>query len=120
MSFRSRRILPLVAVGLLGLLPAGPAGGSQLIDRNAAGVRLAVNAKGEALVTYRARGRLWRVLAWNATDARQPESWPQPQVRFRKDYSGGWGKYRTRYWERFKNGCRPYDGPAIPFLVPAC
>ena len=117
-----RNRIAVLAAALSGcaLAVATPAAASQLIDRNAIQIRLAVNAKGEALVTYRARGRLKRVLAWNATDARLPESWPTPQVRFRKDYSGGWGKYRTRYWERFDDRCAPYDGPALPFLVTAC
>ena len=105
---------------LLAALLVGSARASQLIDRNAAGVQLAVNAKGEALVTYRVGGRVRHVLAWNATDARQPSSYPAPQVRFRKDYAGGWGKYHTRYWDRFQNACRPYHGPAIPFVVAAC
>ncbi len=69
----------------------GQALASQLIDRNATQVRLAVNAQGEALVTYRARGRLHHVLSWGAINARQPTS-GRPQVRFRKDYAGGWGR----------------------------
>src|SRR5438128_3432525 len=109
----------VVLIGLA-LVLAAPAPASQLIDRNAAQVRLAVDAKGEALITYRARGALRRVLAWNALDARQPESWPKPQVRFRLDYAGGWGKYRKRYWERFDDTCRAYDGPPLPYLVTAC
>src|SRR6266508_3597136 len=103
-----RRLLT-VAAALAGLLAfSGPAVASQLIDRNASGVRLAVNAKGEALLTYRAHGRLQRVLAWGAVDARQPSS-GTPQVRFRKDYSGGWGKYRRLYWQGFQGSCRPYN-----------
>ena len=70
---------------------AGPAAASQLIDRNATGVRLVANARGEALLTYRAHGRVQRVLAWGAVDARFPTS-GKPQVRFNKDYAGGWGK----------------------------
>ncbi len=46
----------LVAV-FLALVFAAPAGASQLLDRDATGVKLAVNAKGQALVTYRAHGR---------------------------------------------------------------
>ena len=42
-------------------------------------------------------------------------------MRFRWDYAGGWGKYRQgKYWTRFKNRCRPYDGPPLPMLVAAC
>jgi hypothetical protein len=109
----SRRFLLSIAV-TLGLVPVSGASASQLIDRNASGVRLAANGKGEALITYRAHGRSRHVVAWGAVDARQPTS-GKPQVRFRWDYSG-----RGRYWLTFKNQCRRYDGPRLPFLVAAC
>jgi hypothetical protein len=99
---------------LVSLCIVAGADASQLIDRNARGVRLAVNAKGEALVTYRAGGRSRHVLAWGAIDARHPTS-GKPQVRFRWDYSGR-GSYRLT----FRNRCRRYDGPALAFLVTAC
>jgi hypothetical protein len=114
-----RRLAVIVALGSSLLLVTGPATASQLIDRNAGKVRLAVNRKGEALLTYYARGVLRHTLAWGAVDARQPSS-GRPQVKFRKDYAGGWGKYRKVYWRTFKNACRPYDGPALAFLVTAC
>jgi hypothetical protein len=98
---------------------ANPAAASQLIDRDATGVRLAVNAKGEALLTYRAQGRTQHVLAWGAVDARHPTS-GKPQVRFSKDYAGGWGKYHRDYWRTFGNACHPYDGPSLVYLVVAC
>jgi hypothetical protein len=97
----------------------GTARASQLVDRNARSVKLAVNAKGEALLTYRVGGRIHRVLAWGAVDARPPTR-GRPQVRFKKDYSGGWGKYRPLYWQHFRNACRAYDGPQLSFLVQAC
>jgi hypothetical protein len=109
----SRRVLLSIAV-TLGLVPVSGASASQLIDRNASGVRLAANGKGEALITYRAHGQSRHVVAWGAVDARQPTS-GKPQVRFRWDYSG-----RGRYWLTFKNQCRRYDGPRLPFLVAAC
>jgi hypothetical protein len=102
------------AVSLVALSIAGAADASQLIDRNATGVRLSVNARGEALLTYRAHGRFQHVLAWGAINARQPMS-GKPQVQFRKDYSG-----RGLYWLSFKGGCRKYDGPKLAFLVTAC
>ena len=108
----------LVAV-LAVLALAGPAFGSQLIDRDARNVHLAVNTKGEALLTYTARGGRQHVLAWGAVNARQPST-KTHQVRFGKDYSGGWGKYRKLYWRSFRNGCRPYEGPPLVFLVTAC
>jgi hypothetical protein len=100
------------------LLPA-PARASQLIDRNATEVRLQVDASGQALLTYRAAGRLRHVLAWGAINARAP-SRARPQARFRLDYSGGWGRYRRLVWRTFRNVCGPYRGPALVWLVTAC
>jgi hypothetical protein len=101
---------------------AASASGSELIqDANAQLLSLQVNRKGEALVTYkRADGGIRHVLAWGAINARAPAE-EVPQVRFRWDYAGGWGRYRNgKYWQTFRNGCRPYDGPALPMLVAAC
>jgi hypothetical protein len=109
----------VAAAAFAALVLAGPAAASQLIDRNASHVRLAVNPRGEALLTYSARGGVQHVLTWGAVDARHPSS-GKPQVRFRKDYSGGWGRYRKLYWQSFRNSCRPYDGPPLPFLAAAC
>lgn len=111
MQGRSCTLAALCAIALT-LVP--PASASQLIDRNAQGVRLAVSTKGEALLTYRARGRFQHVLAWGAVNARSPTT-GAAQVRFRKDYSG-----RGRYWLGFRSACRAYDGPKLPFLVTAC
>ncbi len=110
-------IVPAVLVSLVAF--AGAAAASQLIDRNASGVQLAVNAKSEALLTYHARGRTQHILAWGAVDA-LPSTSGRPQVRFRKDYAGGWGKYHTEYWRTFQNACQKYDGPALAFMVTAC
>jgi hypothetical protein len=92
-----------------------------LYDANVEFRSLQVNAKGEALVTYRRRdGRVRRVLVWGAVNARHPSP-GVPQVQFKFDYAGGWGKYRNgKYWSRFRNACRAYDGPALPLLVAAC
>jgi hypothetical protein len=109
MSFR--KLAVAVCVALAG---AQPAAGSQLIDRDAHGVKLVVNTKAEALLTYRARGSLHHVIAWGAIDARQPTSGKQ-QVQFHQDYSG-----RSRYWRTFNGQCRSYDGPSLAFLVAAC
>jgi hypothetical protein len=114
-----RRLVTLTVVFAGALAAAAPGHASQLIDRNATGVRLAVNAKGEALLTYRAHGKLQHVLAWGAVDALHPTS-GKPQVRFKKDYAGGWGKYRRDYWRTFENGCHLYDGPKLAYLVTAC
>ena len=49
-------------------LPAA-ASASQLIARDAQGIRLAVDGHGRALLTYREPGRLRHVLAWGAVNA---------------------------------------------------
>lgn len=116
-----------LGLGLLGVACAlgvtvTGAGASELLqDANVTLLSLKVNAKGEALFTYRrSGGRLRHVLVWGAINARAP-SVDVPQVRFKWDYAGGWGKYRNgKYWQSFKNLCRPYDGPPLPLLVAAC
>jgi hypothetical protein len=99
---------------------ARQADASQLIDRNATAVSLAVNARGEALVSYRAAGVLHHVLAWGAVNAVTPAP-GTTQVAFRLDYAGGFGKYRDAgYWKRFGIGCARYTGPPIAWKVAAC
>jgi hypothetical protein len=98
---------------------AGTASAAQLIDRDATGVKIAVNAKGEALFTYTAAGKLKHVLAWGALGARVPTQGGK-QEKFKLDYSGGYGKYRNDYWKKFGSTCGQYDGPAIPNMVAAC
>jgi hypothetical protein len=92
---------------------------SQLIDRNASGATLEVNGQGEALITYRSGGKLKHVLAWGAVNAIAPTR-SRPQVAFKLDYAGGWGKYHRDYWRTFVNACRPYQGPKLAWLVAAC
>jgi hypothetical protein len=93
-----------------------------LSDPNVKEVKLSVNAKGEALVSYvRANGKPRYVLAWGGVNANAPLDPSVPQVRFKWDYAGGWGKYRNAsYWKSFGNKCAPYDGSALPSLVVAC
>jgi hypothetical protein len=107
----------VAAASMLAL--AGIANAAQLIDRSATDVRLAVNQKGEALFTYRSGGSTKHVLVWGAVNALTPGS-AAHQVKFQVDYSGGWGKYRTLYWQHFGGSCGAYDGPAIPNAVAAC
>jgi len=117
-----RRPFLVTLLALVATIPvASPAHGSQTLERSATNVRFAVNAKGEALVTYtRAGGELRRVLAWGAIDAVAPDP-NVPQQRFKLDYTGGWRKHgTTKYWRTFKNACRPYTGPPLVYLVAAC
>jgi hypothetical protein len=109
----------VIATALAALLGANGAFAAQLIDRNATNVRIATNAKGEALLTYSKGGRTKHILVWGAIGALPPSAGGQ-QVKFKLDYSGGWGKYRTLYWRSFHGACGPYDGPSIPNLVAAC
>ena len=95
---------------------AAPARASQLVDRNATDVHLQVNAKGQALIAYRASGRLRRVLGWGAINAR-PSASGGTQVSFRLDYSGGWGTYHRRVWQTFADTCHRYDGPVLTHVA---
>ena len=118
-SHRLLRALGVLAALVAASVVPAEAGASELIDRNAAGVKLAVNDKGQALLTYRARGKLWNVLAWGAQNAIAPTP-SRPQVKFRLDYSGGWGTYKKNVWKTFANRCSAYDGPELHWLVTAC
>jgi hypothetical protein len=100
------------------LLPA-TASASELIDRNASNVTLKVNAKGQALLSYKARGRQWNVLAWSAVNAIHATG-SRKQVAFKLDYSGGWGTYKKNVWKTFADRCGTYDGPTLQWLVTAC
>ena len=111
--------LAVLALFVAFLCAARPAGASQLVDRNATNVHIQVNARGQALVTYRAGGRLRRVLAWGALNAR-PSASGGRQVAFRLDYSGGWGAYHRRIWLAFPDTCRRYTGPVLTHVVASC
>lgn len=44
-----------------------------------------------------------------------------PQQKFQLDYSGGWkSQHSASYWKTFKNVCKPYTGPQLPFFVAGC
>ncbi len=107
----------LIFVALIAAVLAPPASASQLIDRNAAGIRLKVSQGGKAMLSYRARGRHWDVLAWGAINARHPTV-VRKQLQFRLDRAGGWGTFGRKL--RFRNACRPYDGPPLVHVVTAC
>jgi hypothetical protein len=116
---RPPRLVLLLLAAVAGSTLSATAAASELIDRNAKNVRLAVNTQGQALLTYDARGKKHRVLAWGAVNAVAPTQ-SRPQVKFRLDYAGGWGAYRRQVWKTFRNACAPYDGPALKWLVTAC
>ena len=109
---RSRTLLCLLALAAALVAPA-QAGASQLIARDAKGVQLRVNAKGEALLGYTAGGKRLSVLAWGAVNAVAPTRGGK-QVAFKLDYAGGWGKYRKVPLGRdVRRTCAgPYHRPA--------
>ncbi len=109
------RLLFAAVIAAAVLAPSATA--SQLIDRNASGIRLKVSRDGKAMLSYRARGRHWDVLAWGAINARHPGK-ARKQVQFRLDRAGGWGTFGRKL--RFRNACRPYDGPTLVHVVTAC
>ena len=111
--------LPYLLAVVLAAVLASSASASQLVDRNAKGIKLEVNSKGEALITYTAQGKVKHVLAWGAVNAIAPTR-SRPQLALKLDYAGGWGKYRTNYWKTFKNACHAYDGPTLAWYVTAC
>ena len=88
--------------------PAGAAA-SELIARNATGVRLQADAQGRALVSFRSEGQSRQLLAWGAVNARPP-SQARPQVAFRLQYGGSIGP----------NACGAYKGPPLAWKVAAC
>ena len=115
-----RRTAVLASILVALSAPAAAQASEPLSDVNVRFGSLKVSGKGEALVTYtRADGRVRRVLAWGGVDANHPDP-ATPQVRFKYDYAGGWGKYRRLYWKAFRGACRPYDGPQLVYAVAAC
>jgi hypothetical protein len=114
---RSLAIAALALVAAAGL-PAA-ADGSQLLARNAQGVKLAVDAHGRALVTYREAGSARHAVAWGAVNGIALGD-AGGDIRFRLDYSGGWATWRKELWRGFPNACRAYDGPPLAWLVRAC
>jgi len=107
-------VTALAAVGLW--TPTADA--SQPIARDATGVRLQVNASGQALLTYRVQGRTRHVLAWGAVNAIHPTQ-KREQVAFRVDYSGGWRSLGRSLQNGFRNVCKPTK-VGLTAVVAAC
>ena len=102
---------------------AGPAAAGQLIDRNATQIKLQVDSKSRAMLEYKVGVRHCHVLVWGAINAKIPKAGSNGkpnQVEFNVDYSGGWKSFGHVLYPTFKNACRPYTGPAIPYVVAAC
>jgi hypothetical protein len=99
-----------IAAIFLALVAASPASASQRIGLDASSVSVAADGSGKALVTFRSGGRVRRLLAWGAVNARAPHP-TVPQVKLRLRYVGG---------ARIADTCRPYDGPWLAWFVAGC
>jgi hypothetical protein len=111
----------LVVVLAASLAPAASA--SEFVaDKNVRNPTLKVNTRGQALVQYtRENGTRRNVLVLNAVNAVANSDMGPRQVKFRIDYSGGWGAFRRpNYWRTFRNACRRYDGPDLVGFVAGC
>jgi hypothetical protein len=95
------------------------AGASVLIDRSRSSVSLQVDAAGEALLTYNARGATRHVLAWGGINAVAAAA-GRSQTSFALDYAGGWRRHHRAIWTHFRNVCGPYRGPRLAWVVAAC
>jgi hypothetical protein len=118
---RRARAVVVVCVVASVLGPGGARASQTLGDLDVSNVSLAVNANGEALVTYTRRdGRRRHVLAWGAVNARTPSP-DVPQVRFSMDYTGGQHEHHNPgYWQTFHGRCPSYHGPTLVYVVAAC
>jgi hypothetical protein len=95
------------------------ASASELFVRDATDVKLAVSADGQkALVVYKVNGVTRHVLVSGAVNALAPSE-TTPQVHFQMTSLGPRG-HDKKIWKTFKDRCKPYDGPALAFLVVAC
>jgi hypothetical protein len=111
--------LRLAVAPLVGALLAGvslqPAQASQLIERTASQVTLAVSPSGQALIGYRAHGAVRHVLAGGSVNAISADR-RRRQVAFKLRYFTG----RSAGLPHVENACRPYRGPPLHWLVRAC
>jgi len=111
-------VLAFVLAASAAGLAAPAAEASQLIARDATRVKLEVNREGQALVSYRVRGKRRHVLVWGAVNAIHPSE-ERKQVAFRVDYSGGWRSFGRTLWKGFRNACKPVSVD-LAWLATAC
>jgi hypothetical protein len=112
----------LLVVGCAALAAPAANASEILADKNVRNPTIKVNKRGHALVQYtRENGARRNVLLWNAVNAVANSDVGPPQVKFKLDYSGGWGAFRnSNYWKTFRNACRRYDGPDLFGFVTGC
>jgi hypothetical protein len=103
------RRLSFVAVVLVAAVPPANASASQLIDRDAAGVTLAVNAKGEALLTYglapNAQSGVWEL---------RLSHWSGPLAELTIDTDWSWHQWDHLYGTFTYNGKPQYGFKSKP------
>ena len=99
----------VLAALLLAAVVHADARASELIARNATGVKLQADAQGRALISFRSEGQSRQLLAFGAVNARPP-SQAQPQVAFKLQYGGSIGP----------NVCGAYKGPPLAWKIAAC
>jgi hypothetical protein len=108
--------LVVAVTSALTLVPS--AFSSQIIAANVTAASLALNDRGDAVISFAdAHGRRRHVLAWGGVNA-TPPGVPQPVLSL--DYSGGFRKYGKISWQRFDPVCGGYDGPQLAYQVGAC
>jgi hypothetical protein len=115
----TRRQLAALLVLASALVTPQAAQASEKLTDNAGNVTLKVDNAGHAVVSWSRGGARRHAVVWGAMNARHPNA-SVPQVKFKIDYSGGYKRLGYPLWQRIKNRCRPYDGPALPLLVAAC
>jgi len=114
-----RLLMAMVVATALGAFPASSRA-TEIIDRNVRNPTLKVDASGRAGITYTTEtGQVRHVLVWGAVDAYTPQAGAR-QVKFKKDYAGGWGVFRKDIVATMKNTCTPVAMPTLPWLVTAC
>jgi hypothetical protein len=103
-----RRSLAALSMLLVAAVTATPAFGSAIIGRDVSRPTLSIDRHGHAHVTYRVHGVRESLTASGAINARAPST-SRPQVKF-----------KLQYGAKGSGVCRPYDGPALAWLIKAC
>jgi hypothetical protein len=88
-----RLLLFLVAVGAFAFAAQSALAAQVISTSTATGIKLGVNGKGQALISYTSGGKHVEVLAWGAINAAAPAR-SGKQVAFQLDYSGGYTLFK--------------------------
>ena len=108
------------SLAVFAVLCVSAARATEIVDRDVRSPVLKVDTQGRAGISYLTRaGRERHVLVWDAVNAYTPQAGAR-QVKFKKDYAGGWGVFRHDIVATMKNTCTPVAMPDLPWLVSAC